>query len=316
MKDLHIKNLLSLATVILLLLCSTNAMATVAATYLYSFSDFTGKIPYSQPALSTDKEHDEVYVINSGAVTVFNAIGMEIYQFGDDRSLGIIADVAADKDGSVLVLSSNDDRSAFSVLRCNFRGELKDTLKLTGVPQEFSSLRPNRLVYWKKYLYLADLRSRKVVVVDSNGAFVDGYDIGAYLARAEKPGDVNEIIGFNVDQDGNMLFTVPTLFSAYRMSRDHKHEMESFGSPGSNGGKFNVVGGIASDDKGYIYVADILKSVVMVYDRDFKFQMQFGRRGNERSSLVAPCQVEVIKDKLFVNQAQNKGVSVFRMQYD
>jgi hypothetical protein len=54
----------------------------------------------------------------------------------------------------------------------------------------------------------------------------------------------------------------------------------------------------------------------MMFDKDLKFQMQFGQRGNERGSLVAPSQVEVIEDKLFVNQAQNKGVSVFRMQYD
>jgi hypothetical protein len=190
---------------------------------------------------------------------------------------------------------------------------LKETLNLTGVPQEFS-LRPQRLVYWKGYLYLADLMSRKVIVTDLNGAFVDGYDVGALLAPQEKPGVVNEMSGFNVDRDGNILFTVPTLFLAFRMSRDHS--LESFGGPGNLPGKFNIVGGISSDDKGYIYVTDILKSVVMMFDKDFKFQMQFGHRGNERGSLVAPSQVEVIEDKLFVSQAQNKGVSVFRINYN
>jgi hypothetical protein len=63
-------------------------------------------------------------------------------------------------------------------------------------------------------------------------------------------------------------------------------------------------------------VVDILKSVVMVYDKDFNFQMQFGHRGTGRGSLAAPLQVEVMHDKLFVNQARNLGVSVFRIQYD
>jgi hypothetical protein len=30
----------------------------------------------------------------------------------------------------------------------------------------------------------------------------------------------------------------------------------------------------------------------------------------------SPQQVEMMKDKLIVNQARNKGVSVFRIQYD
>jgi hypothetical protein len=200
------------------------------------------------------------------------------------------------------------------VLRCNYRGELKGIVELKGLPQEFSQLRPNRLVYWKGNIYLADLGARKIVVTDSSGAFVDGYDVGANLAKDEKPGSENNMAGFNVDRDGNMLFTVPTRFEAFRMSRDHK--VESFGSPGNINGKFNVVGGIASDDRGFIYVVDILKSVVMVYDKDFNFQMQFGYRGTERGSLAAPQQVEVMKDKLFVNQARNLGVSVFRIQYD
>ena len=310
----HYSNiLLVLSTVLLSLLCSTNAPAEIKSSYLYTFSDFTGRIPYSQPALARDKEHGEIYVINSGAISVFNSSGMEIYQFGDDWSLGFIYDITADQDGRIFVLSSNNTRDAFSILRCNYRGELKEPLKFTGVPEGFS-LRPQRLVYWKGYLYLADLMSRKVIVTDLNGAFVDGYDVGVLLAPEEKPGAVNEMVGFNVDRDGNMLFTVPTLFLAFRMSRDHR--LESFGGAGNLPGKFNIVGGISSDDKGYIYVTDILKSVVMMFDKDLKFQMQFGQRGNERGSLVAPSQVEVIEDKLFVNQAQNKGVSVFRIHYN
>jgi DNA-binding beta-propeller fold protein YncE len=92
--------------------------------------------------------------------------------------------------------------------------------------------------------------------------------------------------------------------------------VESFGGPGNLPGKFNVVGSIASDDKGFIYVADLLKSVVMVFDKDFNFQMQFGYRGNERGNLNVPLQVVVMNDKLFVNQARSRGVSVFLIAYN
>jgi hypothetical protein len=317
MKHLPLKNLsyIATATAVLLLLCSTSALAAINASYLYTFSDFTGKIPYSWPAISADKEHGEIYVVNQGTVSVFNSVGMEIYHFGDDRDLGTITDVAAEPDGKILILSANQKGpNTFSLLRCNFRGELQDTLKLTGFPPEFSEFHPGRLIYRNGYLYLADGMARKIVVTDPQGAFVDGYDVGALLKKEEKPGDTNEIAGFNVDKDGNMLFTVPTMFIAYRLSRDHK--AETFGSPGNIDGKFNIVGGIASDDRGFIYVADLLKSVIMVYDKDFNFQMQFGHRGVDRGSLYTPQQVVILNDKVFVNQARNKGVSVFRMAYD
>jgi hypothetical protein len=318
MKDLHIKNLSSLATaaVLILLLCSTNAGATINASYLYTFSDFTGRIPFTWPGLSSDQERGEIYVINQGIVSIFNSVGMEIYRFGNDRDLGNITDVSVEKDGNILVLSSRWDSSGIvvSVLRCNYRGVLKDKVELKGLPKEYSQLRPNRLVYRNGKIYLADFLARKIVVTDANGTFIDGYDVGALLFKDDKPDSKNEMVGFNVDRDGKMLFTVPTLFTAFRVSLDHK--VESFGSPGNTGGKFNVVGGIASDDKGFIYVADILKSVIMVYDKNFNFQMQFGHRGTDRGSLVAPEQVEVMNDKIFVNQAKNLGVSVFRISYD
>jgi hypothetical protein len=318
MQILRSKNLslLATATVVLLLLCSTNARAAINASYLYTFSDFTGRIPYTWPGLSSDQTRGEIYVINQGIVSIFNSVGMEIYRFGDDRALGNITDVAVEKDGNILVLSSRWESSGniISVLRCNYRGELKETVELKGLPHEFSQIRPNRLVYRNGNIYLADFQARKIVVTDSSGTFIDGYDVGALLVKEDKPDSKNEMVGFNVDRDGNMLFTVPTLFVAFRVSLDHK--VESFGSPGSKDGKFNVVGGIASDDKGFIYVADILKSVIMVYDKDFNFQMQFGHRGNARGSLVAPEQVEVMNDKIFVNQAKNLGVSVFRINYD
>jgi DNA-binding beta-propeller fold protein YncE len=293
----------------LLMLCSTTAMAEISARYMYTFSNFNGKIPYTWGGMSADRENGEIYAIYQGGVSVFNDVGMEIFRFGDNLALGNIIDVSPDTDGRILVLSTSLDRSRISLLRCNYRGDLKETLELKGVPPEFS-IQPQRLVSWNGYIYLADLSAkRKVVVLDSKGTFVDGYDIGTFLAQDEKPGDINEIAGFSVDRDGNILFTVPTLFLAYRMNRDHK--IESFGGPGNLPGKFNIVGAIASDDKGLIYVADVLKSVVMVFDKNFNFQTQFGHRGKEPGNLTAPLHMAIIQDKLFVNQVSSTGVSVF-----
>ena len=63
-----------------------------------------------------------------------------------------------------------------------------------------------------------------------------------------------------------MLRTIHSefLFSAFRLSPGG--EVAQFGRPGSGPGKFGVVAGIAADEAGYIYVADRLRSVVLVFD--------------------------------------------------
>lgn len=303
------RNLLVLATMLLLLLSSQTATAELKASYLYTFSDFTGKVPYSWAGMSADKVRGEIYVIYQGRVSVFNSIGMEVYQFNDGGTLGHVVDIAVEHDGEILVLAGRGGTHP-AIVRCNYRGEQVGIVDLKGVPDAFS-LQPQRIVVWNGYIYLADLSKRKAIVTDAEGAFLEGYDIGAFFAADEKPNEVNEIASFAVDRDGNMLFTIPTLFKAYRLSRNHG--LESFGGAGNTPGMFNIVGTIASDDKGFIYVADILKSVVMIFDKDLTFQMQFGYRGEERDNLVVPMHIAVIRDKLFVNQARNRGVSVFRI---
>ena len=121
-----------------------------------------------------------------------------------------------------------------------------------------------------------------------------------------------ELNGFTVDGQGNMFFTVPVLFSAFRLSPEG--ELREFGRSGSGPGKFGVVAGIAVDELGYIYVADRLRSVVLVFDPSFGFQTEFGYRGDRPSSLMVPDDLAIDrKGNVYVGQAANRGVSVFRV---
>jgi hypothetical protein len=121
--------------------------------------------------------------------------------------------------------------------------------------------------------------------------------------------------GFSVDSDGNMLFTLPVLFTATMLSPDGK--AASFGVPGSLPGKFGVVSDIIRDNKGNYLVADKLKCVISVYDRNAQFLMEFGGRGNGPGNLIVPQVLAVDgSDRLYVIQAGNRGVSVFRMIYN
>lgn len=96
----------------------------IKGTYLYTLSNFDGIIPYLWGRVVVDREQDEIYVIYQSIITIFNENGMEIYQFGEDMDLGQVFDVASDRDGDILLLCYKN--SAFSIIRCNFRGEPRE----------------------------------------------------------------------------------------------------------------------------------------------------------------------------------------------
>ena len=117
--------------------------------------------------------------------------------------------------------------------------------------------------------------------------------------------------GFNVDSDGNLLVTIQALFRAWVVTP--QGEVRSFGARGSTPGKFNIIGGITRDEAGNIYVADILRSVVMVFAPDFRFIREFGYRGRSANSLAAPDELTIGNGRLYVANNARRGVSVFKV---
>ncbi len=304
-----------LFTIITAIITAPYAAADIGGAYYeYNLSDFSGSVPYNWAGLSVDKEQNEIYVVYKNDIEVFNARGMKIYSFGDDENIrGVIYDVAVAGDGSIFLLLHEEDN--YSVMRCNYRGESVSEIKFSNFPPEYSRFFPARMIYRAGNLYLADLMaSKKVVITDTNGNFRDSYDINTLFGLDEfekRPGQEKEIAGFSVDREGNMLFTVPTIFRAFVLSPDRK--VRSFGESGNIPGKFSVVAGIASDDSGNVYIADTLKSVVMIFNKDLKFIMEFGYRGEKPGNLVAPRNMVVINGNIYVSQSRKRGVSVYKI---
>jgi DNA-binding beta-propeller fold protein YncE len=310
---------LILVVVIVLATYSNSAQATIRGTFLYNLSSFTGAIPFSWAGLAFDREQNEVYVCDTanGVVRIFNASGMEVYNFGEDGTLGGIYSVAIDEDGDIFVLSylAIPGKTIYKVFRCNYRGDLKSEVEIKNVPPEFSKIWPINIIYRKEHLYLVDKTVMKVVVTNKDGLFENGYDIGSILRLGENKKANTGIVGFDVDKDGNLLFTIPVLFQAYKLFPDKT--FVSFGHRGSAPGKFNVIAGITSDDKGNIYITDTLKCAVMVFDKDFNFQVEFGYRGFGPGNLIAPRELVVSNDgRVYVNQSRRRGVSVFKIIYN
>jgi DNA-binding beta-propeller fold protein YncE len=284
--------------------------AGLEAKYLYDLATLTGAVRLSGLGLSFDPAAGELFTVGYGTVRIFNSAGVQTYSFVGDEEYGAPLAVAALDDGDLLLLTyrGND----YSIVRSNFRGEPQGRLGLAGIPPEFAQdFNPGAIVYAKGRVYLADFPRMKVAVFDERGGYVASYDLATLIDLDEKKREDAGLGGFNVDPEGNLLFTVPPLFKAYVLAPGG--EVRSVGTPGSAPGKFNVVAGIAGDDSGRLYVVDMLKCAVIVFDRDLRFLGEFGYRGYSPGRLIAPRSVAVGNGNVYVAQYGGRGVTVYRV---
>jgi DNA-binding beta-propeller fold protein YncE len=309
----------AVASFLLSLVCIAGVPAEVQAevqtSFLYRLSNFSGPVASNWATISIDRARDEIYVTDaqSGIIRIYNDRGMEVYRFGDDWNSGSLLMAAAVRnDGNILVLSRRF--SATSIIVCNFRGEYLADLALQNFPTDFKGFSPTGMFYRNGRLYLLDNNLLRLAVTDSNGYFMAGYDLGKMLELDKYKRMATQLGGFSVDHAGNIYFTVPVLFTAYKLSPDGN--LAGFGKPGSAPGRFNNLGGIVADDEGNIYVADRLKSVVIIFDKDFNFINEFGYRGRRPYNLISPNYLGLdAEGRLYVSQLASLGVSVFKIIY-
>jgi len=309
------RHILAGLTVVLIILSTGFAMAEspveVKPLYLYDLSTFTGKIPLSYARITVDETRDEVYVVDPAnhAVRIFNDKGLQIYSFGDDdERFGYMEDVVVLENGDIIVLSSG------RFILCNYRGQIREIFNLQGLPKTLSNFQPRRMILRQGKLYLAEDKTLQVVVVDVRGQFIEQIDLPALLEMSPKEVANSGLGGFNVAEDGTILFTIPVKAHAYRLPPGSS-EVHVFGEGGSAPGRFGVVQGIAPGPDGLIYVADVLKSAVIVWDRNLTFVTEFGGRTGRRGGLWSPVNLASSYKgcKLYVSQRAKRGISVFRI---
>ena len=234
-----------------------------------------------------------------------------MFVFGDGLDLGQILDVAVDRTGDIILLSYKGSRSLLT--RCDFRGVPIRPVEIKNLPAGLVFF-ANRMVHRNGLLYFADLGTASVIVTDINGEFRSRVEFLPLLPEDEKKKDGVESVGFTVDREGSIFLTMPVLFTVYKYSPEGR--LTSFGRPGSAPGRFGIVAGIASDSRGNLFVADKLKSVVMVFDKDFNFLIEFGHRGLKPANLIVPDDIAIDRrDRVYVSQARRRGVSVFSLAF-
>lgn len=300
------------------------------ANYLYRLSTFTGTAAVGAwPKLIVDARAGEIYVMADEEVSIFNQRGMEIYRFTkyiDDRTDGrMIIDIAVKKSGGIVLLTQTYEKGAYrtALLNGNYRGEPISPLELKDLPADLSDFRPFRVIAHDGLLYLANLSEMKIVVVDEEGVYKRVYEILPLLRKkaAERAGkarqdDVDlEVSDFSVDRTGNILFTVPVVGDAYRLTPDLR--LDRISTRGSGPGKFGIPASVIADQQGNYLVADMLRSVVMVFDRNLAYRGAFGGRHNGEDALAVPRNLVIdSNNRLYVSQTENMGVSVFQLTYN
>jgi hypothetical protein len=306
--------LLALAAALALALPGESRAAPVTTEYLYNLSTVTGDVRTSGAVLAVDAANKEVFALADGLVRVFNEAGMEIYSFASPPGLSGVHALAPLENGDLLFLSYEREQSdRLGLYRANFRGELLGQVDLKGFPPELEGFRLDALAEAGGRIYLADRSRMLIAVTDAEGNFVQVHDVAAMLGDdiAKKRADYG-LKGFRVNRKGDVLFTIQPLFKAYVLSAEGT--LRAFGQRGSAPGKFNVVAGIAQDERGYLYVTDMLKSAVLVFDPEFRFSKEFGYRGRHRGAILAPVDVVVLDGKVFVSQMGRRGIAVFKVQ--
>jgi hypothetical protein len=152
----------------------------------------------------------------------------------------------------------------------------------------------------------------KVAMFDESGQYVRGYQMAELLDLDDDITEESSMFGFAVDRKGNMYFTIPVNFRAYRVSPDG--EVTGFGESGSSPGQFAVVSGITVDEIGNVYLTDRRRSVVLVYSADLRFLEEFGYRGYGPGNLFVPGDLVLDRTgKLYVTQMRKMGVKVYRV---
>ncbi len=279
---------------------------------LYTLSNFSGPVPYNLVRLTVDRERGEVFVLDpkDGDIRIFNGNGMEVFRTEPYRDLGSPVDLAIEKDGSINLLVMKEGR--YFVYRCDYRGRPVSQVVLSGISDDFPYMSPDRIFINGGLMYLVDMGSLLVTVFDDARRYVRGYRIADILELDEKNVGESSMFGFTVDREGNLLFTIPTLFSAFRVSPDGK--AARFGEAGSSPGKFSVVSGIAVNSDGFIYLTDRNRSVVMIYSPELKFRHEFGYRGSGPGNLIVPGDLALDgAGRLYVAQMKKRGVQVYRV---
>lgn len=254
-----------------------------------------------------DRSVDELYIADTGRrkILIYDKNGAFIDDFTVDDKEGSPTMVSVDGKGRVYVGHNRSPK----ITIFNFKGVRLDVLDLPGIvdvpsnriqPMYFASS-PDGLVYVLK-------SEGGVVKIDPRGVEHENL----YLSGGDAP---NTIFGMNIDPEGRFIFSDMRPYSIVIYDPKEKQNTR-FGAPGILYGQLARPAGIATDDKGHIFVVSLGRNKILCYDREGEFIEEFGRFGKEYGKFYLPSKiVSDGKDRLYVLETALERVQVFKIEF-
>lgn len=288
----------------------------VTPRYQYNLADFTGPVPFMGVRVRLDAAREEAFILSEGYLRVFGPTGMETYSVPLDPEVGTIYDVTVDETGDIYFLAyptvRRPEGGDFYLLRCDYRGIPIESLQPAGIPAALRDFSPSTVIYAGGKFYLAATQRLQVLVLNKRAGLEQVRDFTEALPDEKDVRKNADFGGLAVDAQGNVIVSVPIDFGVYVMAPDGA--IRRFGESGSRPGTFNIAGAVAADPQGNIYVADLLRSSVMVFDRNLQFVTEFGGYGTAEGKMIKPADLAISSaGRLFVSQMRNRGVAVFTL---
>jgi hypothetical protein len=223
-----------------------------------------------------------------------------------------VADLAIESNGNILMLvfaaGAGGPSTEWSLLRADFRGRPMNKLVLDR-PGEIEGFLPNRLLIRSGKIWLLGQGQMRAACFLPTGRLERVLDLAELAGLPPEERGNAEVSGLDVGANGTVVFAVPVQFQVHAI--DPGGAVRSFGRSGSAAGNFGVLGDVALDEEGNVFLSDRQRGVVMVFDGEFRFLRETDRAGN-REWLARPGALALDPaGRLYVSQVRDRGVAVF-----
>lgn len=261
--------------------------------------------------LAFDNDRRELYVADTGngRVCIFSEDGMPVHEYrfflDTDRAVEFVSpiDVAVNSQGLILV----SDTFLGKVIAMNFRGNLEFEIDLASVGS--GRISPGRIaVDSQDNIFVADGTNNQVLVFSQTGAF--RYAFGKKPEGAAQ--GIEKINDIFPDRKNSLIYVTSIAGNAVLMFDYDGNLLSAFGIHDSGEPNFSQPTGIAVLPGGTIYIADMLRSDIKVYESNGHFITSFGGAGYSHGAVVFPSDLDLSDDgKLFVLEKTMGRIHIF-----
>jgi len=244
----------------------------------------------------------QLYVCDSGGGrgAIFDLAKGEFRTFGDrgPYRLGLPANVCIGPQGEKYVT----DTVRGQILILNRADKpVRSITKPAG-------LKPCDAVWHDRELYVADLKTNRILVMDPQSGRV----LRQLGKTGSQPGEFCQPTHAAVDRDGT-LYVADSLNFRIQIFDAQSNLLSAFGRAGDGTGDFSKAKGVAVDSEGHVYVVDSLYDVVQVFDRTGRFLLSFGGSGRDEGLLWLPTGIFIDgQDRIYVGDSGNSRVQVYQ----